>query len=152
EGSSAANVRRIEALTGPEAVKLARARIEEVDEAAALLRTRPENLLDSLDAPLKRAKEAERAAKKAASGPAADVDALLGRAEDVGGAKVLTASVEVTDDKALLALTDQLANKLGDAAVVLGTVADDRPLLVGVVTPSAVERGVKAGGVIKAAA
>jgi alanyl-tRNA synthetase len=76
----------------------------------------------------------------------------VARAEAIGGAKVLVSSVEVGDDKQLLALTDQIASKLGDAAVVLATVANERPLLVAVVSPSAVEKGVSAGAVIKAIA
>jgi alanyl-tRNA synthetase len=149
EGSSAANVRRIEALTGPEAVTLARRRIEEVDDAAAKLRVGPDHFLDALSTQLARAKEAEKAAKKSAGTPAADVDALVARAVEVGGTKVFVSAVDAADDKQLLALTDQLASKMGDAAVVLGSVVSDRPLLVAVATPSAVEKGVKAGAIIK---
>jgi alanyl-tRNA synthetase len=152
EGSSAANVRRIEALTGPEAVSFFRERDHVVEELAVRMRTRPENVVDAFDTREAERKDLQKQIKKRAAGPSADLDTLLAQAEDIGGAKVLTASVEVGDDKQLLALADQLASKLGAAAVVLGTVVGGRPLLVAVVDPAAVEKGVKAGELIKAIA
>ena len=57
------------------------------------------------------------------------------------------------DAKALLQTADQVKGKLGDeAAIVLGTSGDGRVHFVVAVTPALVERGVKAGDVVKAAA
>jgi len=153
EGSSAANVRRIEAITGPEAIALARRHDELLGEAAARLRTRPEHVLDAVDGLASRLREAELAARAGNGGPGAvDVEELLGRAVDVNGAKILAEAVPAVDEKALLALADKLKGRLGDAAVVLGSRADERALLVAAVAPSLVQRGVKAGQVIKEAA
>ncbi|HEU4658504.1 MAG TPA: alanine--tRNA ligase, partial [Capillimicrobium sp.] len=118
ETSSAANVRRIEAVTGREGVALLRRHDRLLGEAAGLLRTRPE------DVPAKLA-DLQAKAKAAAKGGAAkaaavDVDALLGEAVAVDGAQVLTARVEAPDNKALLDVLDRVKPKLGDAAVVLG--------------------------------
>ncbi|HEY8865984.1 MAG TPA: alanine--tRNA ligase, partial [Solirubrobacteraceae bacterium] len=66
ETSSAANVRRIEAVTGPEAVKLVRGHDALLREAAALLRTRPE------DVPAKLAALQATAKAAAKAGPSAD--------------------------------------------------------------------------------
>jgi alanyl-tRNA synthetase len=60
--------------------------------------------------------------------------------------------VEAPDAKALLDLADRVRGKLGDAAIVLGTAADGRVHLVASVAPSLVERGVKAGAVVRVAA
>src|SRR5213076_3085334 len=49
ESSSAANVRRIEALTGPEAVGLMRRHDAILGEVAARMRTRPEHVLDAVE-------------------------------------------------------------------------------------------------------
>ncbi len=65
---------------------------------------------------------------------------------------MLAAAVAAPDPKALLDLADRLKARLGDAAMVLGTVADGRVHLVVRVAPALVERGVKAGAVVKAAA
>jgi alanyl-tRNA synthetase len=79
-------------------------------------------------------------------------DSLVSQAVDVGGVRVLTEVVEVPDQKALLELSDRLKQTLGDAAVVLGTAVDGRVHLIANFTPSAVERGLKAGDVVRAAA
>ncbi len=70
----------------------------------------------------------------------------------MGGATVLTAAVEVPDAKALLDAVDRLKGRLSDAAILLGTAADGRVHLVASVAPALVERGVKAGAVVKVAA
>ena len=61
-------------------------------------------------------------------------------------------AVSAPDAKALLALSDAVRQKLGEAAVVLGTAVDGRVHLVANVAPELVGRGVKAGDVVRAAA
>jgi alanyl-tRNA synthetase len=56
------------------------------------------------------------------------------------------------DQRGLYALADGVRQKLGDAAVVLGAAADGRVFLVANFAPSAVQRGLKAGEIVKAAA
>jgi alanyl-tRNA synthetase len=80
------------------------------------------------------------------------VDALAESAVELGGARVLTATVEVADAKALLDVVDRLRGKLPEAVIVLGTAVDGRVHLVASVAPALVERGVKAGAVVKSAA
>ena len=104
---------------------------------------------------MKERKRLEKAVKEggAGQGPGAlDIDALAAGARDVAGAKVLTAAVDLPDAKALLDAVDRLKGRLGDAAILLGTAADGRVHLVASVAPALVERGVKAGEVVKAAA
>jgi alanyl-tRNA synthetase len=153
ETSSAANVRRIEAVTGAEAVRLLRTHDDLLREAASLLRTRPEDVPDKL-ADLQA--KAKAAAKGAASGGGAvvDVESLLGEAEAVDGARVLTARVPgAVDQKALLDVLDRVKPKLGDAAAaVLGAAGEGKVAFVASVTPSLVERGLHAGNIVKLAA
>ena len=54
--------------------------------------------------------------------------------------------------KALLDIADRLKNKLGDAAIVLGSTGENRVDLVASVAPALVERGVRAGEIVKLAA
>ena len=98
--------------------------------------------------------EAKAAAKAGAGGAAgADAAALAARAAQVDGAVVLTEVVEAPDAKALMDIADRVKGKLGDsAAIVLGTAVDGRVHLVAAVTPALVQRGVKAGDVVKVAA
>ena len=154
ETSSAANVRRIEAITGPEAVGFVRDRDRELQQAAGELRVPPERVTDSIRALREQVRGLERAAKAAGNGAgdAVDVDALIARAGAIDGARILTAAVPVADGDALLALADRLKAKLGDAAIVLGRAGDGRVDLVASVSPALVARGVRAGEIIKLAA
>ncbi len=158
ETSSAANVRRIEALTGAGAVQLLREHDRWLQDVAATLRTRPQAAPQAV-----REREAERrrlekelrsGASGAGSGGASavDVDALAAQVQDVAGAPVLATTVEAPDAKALLDVLDRVRGRLPQAAVVLGTAVDGRVHLVAGVAPALVERGVKAGAVVKAAA
>jgi alanyl-tRNA synthetase len=155
ETSSAANVRRIEALTGPGAVALAREHDTLLRDTAEELRTTPERVPHAVGELRGKLKELERAAKHggAAAGTGAlDVDALIAGATEIAGARVIAATVEVADPKALPDVADRLKAKLGDAAIVLGAVAEGRVHLVASVAPALVARGVKAGAIVKVAA
>jgi alanyl-tRNA synthetase len=99
-------------------------------------------------------REIEKAAKRAsASGNGAvDVESLSADAIEISGAKVLVASVEGVGGNALLELADKLKSKLGDAAIVLASAGEERVEMVASVAPSLVERGVRAGEIVKVAA
>ncbi|HUH81730.1 MAG TPA: alanine--tRNA ligase [Solirubrobacteraceae bacterium] len=152
ETSSSANVRRIEALSGPPAIELLRSRDGLLAEMASELRTRPEDAPEALRAALQARKALERAARKGPEASAVDLDELLGQAEDVDGASVLLASIEAPDQKALLEVLDRVKGRLGDGAIVLAAPGEGRVHLVASVAPSLVERGLKAGQLVKVAA
>ncbi|MGZ8648040.1 MAG: alanine--tRNA ligase-related protein, partial [Solirubrobacteraceae bacterium] len=154
ESSSAANVRRIEAVTGPVAVELLRRHDRLLDEAAARLRTRPEDVSAVIAEREAKRRELE---KQARSGGGSDgrqaVSELAGRAGELGGVRVLVEAATVSDAKALLELADHLKNSLGEpSAIVLGAAVDGRVHLVATVTPGAVEHGLRAGALVKTAA
>ena len=152
EGSSASNVRRIEAVTGPEAVTLLRSHDALIREAAGELRTSPEQVPAKVADLQAQLKAAAKAGAAGGSNGAVDVAALAGAAVEVGGAKVLTSSVEVADAKALLDATDRVKNTIGDSVIVLGAVTEGKVALIASVAPSLVERGIKAGELVKVAA
>jgi len=152
ETSSAANVRRIEALTGPAAVELLRTHDRILSDAAGALRVPPERVGTAVGELRDRAKQLEQAARRGGSGDAIDVEALAARAEERDGARVLVAAVEAVDGKALLEVADRLKARLPDAAIVLGSAAEGRVDLVASVAPSLVARGVRAGEIVKVAA
>jgi alanyl-tRNA synthetase len=150
EGSSASNVRRIEAVTGPAAVALLRHHDDLLHEAADALRTQPERLPEAVAALRAEARAAAKAGTPSAGPDAAE---LAGRAGQVDGAVVVAEVVEAPDAKALMEIADRVKGKLGDsAAIVLGTAVEGRVHLVAAVTPALVERGVRAGEVVKVAA
>jgi alanyl-tRNA synthetase len=153
ETSSAANVRRIEAVTGPAAAGLLLEHDRLLRELAAILRTSPEDAPDAARARERERRELEKAFKDTTGGAGGvDVEALIVGVEEIAGAQVLAAGVDVSGADALLELADRLKGRLGDAAILLGTAADGRVHLVASVAPGLVARGVKAGAVVKQAA
>ncbi len=156
ETSSAANVRRIEALTGPAAVELLRTHDRLLHEVASALRTRPEDAPERVRAHEAERRELAKALESGAAGAggagAVDLDGLATSVVDLAGAPVLTANVEVPDAKALLDVVDHLKGRIPGAAIVIGTAVDGRVHLVASVAPELVERGLKAGALVKTAA
>jgi len=151
ETSSASNVRRIEAVTGPGATELFEARTARLRELSALLKAPEQDLARAAERLIERSKQARR--RPAGSDGDAEFDTLTAAAEDLGGIQVVTAiSATAGDPRSLLALSDRVAQKLGDAVVVLGANFDGKVHLVVQSTPTAVRRGVKAGEVVRAAA
>jgi alanyl-tRNA synthetase len=149
ETSSASNVRRIEALTGPAAATLFRERSERLEELSRLLRAPEHELVRAAERLSERVKELE----KGTGGPDSDLaERLVAEAEEAGGLKLVVQVVDAPDAKALLVLSDVVRQKLGDAAVVLGCAVDGRVHLVANFAQAAVERGLKAGDVVRSAA
>ena len=95
EGSSASNVRRIEALTGPEAVRHVRFHDRVLHEAADLLRAHTEAVPAAIAALQQKAREA---AKARTTNGAVDVSSLVSRAGQVDGA-IVTEVAEAPDAK-----------------------------------------------------
>jgi alanyl-tRNA synthetase len=153
ETSSSANVRRIEALTGPEAVQLMREHDRALARAAVTLRVSPEHAAEAAERLGARVRELERAARRSDKvNGSIDVEAIVAMAVEAGGARVVTAAIDVADGDALSDLADRVKQKLGDAAIVLGRAGDGRVDIVASVSPSLVSRGVRAGEIVKVAA
>ncbi|MCJ1882991.1 alanine--tRNA ligase [Pseudomonas nitroreducens] len=152
EGGVASGVRRIEAVTGAAALAYLNGAEEQLKEAAGLVKGSRDNLLDKLSGLIERnrqlEKELEQLKAKAAS---AAGDDLAGSAVDVGGVKVLSSRLDGLDGKALLALVDQLKNKLGSGVILLGGVSEEKVVLVAGVTQDLTAK-LKAGDLMKQAA
>ena len=154
ESSSAANVRRIEAITGPAAVAALRASDVKARDAAALLKTHVDQLPEAVAELRERVRQAAKASSANGAGAAVDVDALAAGATQVAGADVVAEIVSAAGGaKELMDVADRVKGKLSEESVtVLGAAVDGRVHLVAAVTPALVARGVKAGAVVKAAA
>ena len=152
ETSSAANVRRIEAVTGPVAVAAAaRARPRAGRGGGACCGRRPRTSRPRRPTARRSGASSRSSSRRAA---AAGRDGVSpDAAEDVGGARVLVAQAAFEDPKAMPDAADKLRGQLGDpSVVVLGSAAGGRVSLLVAASPGAVERGVKAGAIVKAAA
>lgn len=148
EGGVAAGVRRIEAVTGANALAWLAEVTSRLDNVARLLKSNPVEVTDKLDAMLQKSraleKELEQLKGKMASQAGSN---LADQAVDVGGMRVLAAHLEGADPKSLRDTVDQLKNKLGKAVVILATVADGKVSLVAGVTKDETTK-VKAGDLL----
>ena len=146
ETSSAANVRRIEAITSQAAIEELRKHDRVLSEAARVLRTSPDQVADI-------AADRERKRRELEKRSAAPVDDRVDEVFELDGVKAVFEIKQVDSPKALPDLADRIKNRLGDpSVVVLGAPGDGRASLLVAATPGAVERGVKAGAVVKVAA
>jgi len=153
ETSSAANVRRIEALTGPGAVQLVREHDRLLEAAATRLHVTPTAVLDSLDAREAQRKQLELQLRKAAAENGFDATAIAQSAVSVGEVPLVSAEVALEDAKALPEIADRVKGQLrADGVIVLASRVDGHASILVSVAPAIVERGVRAGEIAKAAA
>ncbi len=152
EGSSAANVRRIEALTGPAGIDWFRGRSRELSEVGRLLGSEQDPLAGARRA-RERLDELERRAKASGKEELGKLtEELVSSGEEVEGIRVLAARGPGTDQKGLLQLADRVKQRAGEAAIVLGGADDGKAALVASFSAGAIERGLSAAEVIKDAA
>jgi alanyl-tRNA synthetase len=150
EESVGAGIRRIEAVTGRAAQRLAQERMRLLDQTSAILRVPP----DQLDRAVRNLYAELQVAQKEIGRLRADLarqqtDRLAANAIRVGNVAVVAAQVEGADVQTLRDMSDWLRNKLGSAVVVLATVVDDKPQLIAAVTDDLVQRDLHAGDIIK---
>ncbi len=150
ESSIASGVRRIVGLTGTGALQYLRELERELRRAAVLLKTSPKDLVSRVEATQKRMKDLERKveevqlkATRASSGDGAE------QVREVKGVKILTTRVDPADPKVFRGLADQLRDKLKSGVVVIGGEKDGKALILVAATKDVVDRGVKAGDLVR---
>jgi alanyl-tRNA synthetase len=152
EGSSAANVRRIEALTGPGAIDWFRERSEALDEVGQALGS-PRDPVAGARRAAERITALEGSAAEAGRRDAGEeAERLAQQAVDVGGVSVLAARRDGADQNALLELADAIRASTGEAAVVLGGADGERVALIASLTDGPIARGLSAVEVVREAA
>jgi alanyl-tRNA synthetase len=153
ETSSAANVRRIEAVTGPGGVETFRTRTRELRALAARLKVPEHEVVAAVERLSEQVRELSRRGRETSRETAREAaEALVAGAAEVGGVRVVTEVVDAPDAAALLELSDRVRQALGDAAVVHGAAEYDRAHLVANFGDAAVKRGLDAGEVVREAA
>ncbi len=152
ETGSQAGVRRIEAITGPTAYRLARDLERRLDEASAVLKTRPEHLVHRLESLLEENRKLEkRVTDLLRAGGAGPGSGEQGTVERIGAVE-LHVDVSDLDDRHQIALTmDAFRERHRHAIRVLFT-NGSRPGIHVAVTDDLVANGVKAGAIAGAIA
>ena len=135
EGGVAAGVRRIEAVTGLGALDWARAMDAQLDGLAGQLKTSREQLGERIEQLQARQRELEKEARRLQAEMGAQQGGdLAGSAQEVGPLKLVAARVDGVEPKALREMVDDLKNRLGSAAIVLGAANVPKVSLVAGVT------------------
>jgi alanyl-tRNA synthetase len=148
EGGVASGIRRVEAVTGENALALVQKLSAQVSEAAAALKAQPEELGARIQQVQDQVRLLERELNAMkAKAAASKGDELVGQAVDINGLKVLAATLEGADLASLRNTMDKLKDKLKSAAIVLAAVNDGKVTLIAGVTADATSR-VKAGELV----
>lgn len=135
DSSIAAGVRRIEAVTGGEAVRHGQAMEGTLKRSAALLRANPLELTARLEKILAHQRELERECG-VLKGKLAfrDTSSLAEEAEEIGGVPVIAATVQAPDVKTLREMGDRFRDRLGSGVLCLGSSIEGKAMLLCMVT------------------
>lgn len=148
EGGVAAGIRRVEAITGDNAVRYVQELDARVNEAAAALKAQPSELTQRIAQVQDQVKSLEKELGALKSKLASSQgDELAQQAIEVGGVFVLAATLDGADAKTLRETVDKLKDKLKSAAIVLAAVEGGKVSLIAGVTPDASKK-VKAGELV----
>jgi alanyl-tRNA synthetase len=141
EQSTAAGVRRIEAISGDRALSEYQKALTTLRGAASLLNTSEDDLTAAIERQLDQIKQLEKqleSLKRKAAGSQAQ--GLLDDIREVKGVRVIAAKVDNADRDALRQMVDSLRQKLGSGVVVLASAADGKVALITAVTKDLIPR------------
>ena len=135
ESAVAAGVRRIEAVTGREALKYVRKAEEELKESAFLLRVNPSKLSERVEKLLKHQRDLEREIDFLKGKlTVRDSAELLNQVREIRGIRVVTTMVKAPNAKILRDFGDRLRDKIQSGIILLGSKTDNKAMLLCVVT------------------
>jgi alanyl-tRNA synthetase len=147
EAGVAAGVRRIEAVSGPAILDYLNVRDKVVKDLSDRFKVKPEELPDRITILQNELKTTQKELETLKSQLAiAKSDSLLQTVESIGDYKILVAKMEDVDPESLKTAAERLLQKLGNAAVVLGSVPEEGKVsLVAAFSPEVNKKGLQAG-------
>lgn len=149
EAGISAGIRRIEALTGPAAMERFRADEQILDIVQSDYKVARQDIPQFIEKLQGQVRDLQRQVLDLKTQSArSNIGAILSKARDVQGIKVLAATLPATDRTTLRNVADELKQKLGSGVVILGAPQDDKVALVAMVTGDICKR-ISAGQVIK---
>ncbi|OGO33520.1 MAG: alanine--tRNA ligase [Chloroflexi bacterium RBG_16_54_18] len=151
EGSVAAGIRRIEAVTGREAYHLVKTHFQALRQISSLLGVTVEKTPTSVDELQEELAQAQHLAASLRSELAVRAfDEQLTNTQVVAGVPVLAMKLPGVDAQVLREMCDRFRRRFPSSVAVLGTVeAEDRPLVVASVSDDLVKRGLNASELVK---
>ena len=149
ESAVAAGVRRIEAVCGMPAFEAARRERELVQHLAQRFSATPDELLERVEAVLRRNRAMEKELRQQAlAGVAGQAGALAAKSREVDGIRVIAEAVGEQSMEVLRRLMDDLRGAVPSGVIVLGSQSDGKACFVAAITDDLVARGLHAGKLI----
>jgi alanyl-tRNA synthetase len=149
EGSVAAGIRRIEAITGKAAYELIQKRIKDVEKIAEQLKTTPDQIVGRIQ---KLNKELSKIQKEVSvlhqKEIANDFNIQLDEAPEINGIRVLSSNLVDADSETLRQMADRFRQKYKTGVAVIVSVSDDKPIIIAAITDDLVKRGWHAGDLV----
>ena len=153
EGSAAAGVRRIEAVTGREAYNLVQRRFKALKRIANTLVSSVDDASAKADGLVEDVANLNKEISRLRQALAvAEFEPSLANANEIGGVRVLAEVLSQADADTMRALTDIYRNTFVTGVVVLGSVVNDRPMVIAAVSDDLVKKGWNAGDLVNAVA
>jgi alanyl-tRNA synthetase len=150
EGSAAAGIRRIEAVTGKRAYDILHGRMKVLKEVARDLSVPLEDVGKAIHSLVASAAESRKQMDALRLKGAADVfEKLLAGVIEVKGIKVLSVLVPDADADTLRAMTDRFRQVHPSGVCVVGSVVDGKPIIIAAVSDDLVKQGLHAGNIVK---
>jgi alanyl-tRNA synthetase len=150
EGSAAAGVRRIEAVTGRKAYELVQRRFRALKESASLLATTPDDVPHKVSSILQQlSSEQKQVVALRRELAIIEFARHLEDPRSVKGVPVLATALAGADTDTLRQMADRFRQRHSSGVVVLGSISEGRPVLIAAVTEDLVKRGLHAGELVK---
>lgn len=150
EAGIGSGIRRIEAVTGAGAIEYINTREQLLISAAAMLKSRPEEITSKAENIIGHVKELEHELASLKSKLAhGEVDTLLSGSQEINGVRVVIGEVSINDIDGLRTIADMVRDRLQCGVVTLGSIHADKVNFVAMATKEAVARGVHAGNIVK---
>lgn len=150
EAGIGSGIRRIEAVTGAGAIEYINTREQLLISAAAMLKSRPEEIISKVENIIGHVKELEHELASLTSKLAhGEVDTLLSGSQEINGVQVVVGEVSINDIDGLRTIADMVRDRLQCGVVTLGSIHADKVNFVAMATKEAVARGVHAGNIVK---
>jgi alanyl-tRNA synthetase len=150
EGSAAAGVRRIEAVTGRKAYDLIQKRFRELKATASILNTSVDELPVRAQALTEEIEQSKKATTQIRQEMVSnEFSKQLDNVFLLGESAILAIDLPSADADILRMMTDQFRQKFSSGVVVLGSVIDERPIIIASVTDDLIKKGINAGDIVR---
>lgn len=150
ESSIGAGLRRIEAVTGKNLINYLDVTLQNLSDAAALLKTSPQELSQKINELIERLKDREREIESLSQQAInAQIEDIFSKKVDLDGVEVIYSRVKAREMDDLRKISDALRQKLKSGIIVLGSVSGEKVNFVASVSEDLTKKGYHAGNIVK---